>query len=322
MDGTRIRTFVENEAEAMLKTYRQFQILIPAEGREGAAHPGEDGMYVEALLKSYLQKFLPAGLEVMTGFILRPAVKTGSGKKERAGDRDAHSSQLDLIIFDSGSYPVFLRMGEHAIVPPEGVIGVISVKKNLYLSQLEQEINALKQAGRLCTGKNALDQEVKGPFLALVAMDTKESDTAERQGEKVFAGLDRVFCQEGKNRYDWLPGYIGVLSRWSVCKSGPKREQPGKKAKKQADYIFFEHREHENYLGFQKIIGGLLSVYYDRTRGNEKRLGFEYFASGRGYDKKLGSISYVKEHGDFNMEKKKKIKTGCPEKHGSAENLK
>ena len=52
MDGTRIRTFVENEAEAMLKTYRQFQVLIGlADGREGAAHPGEDGMYVEALLK-------------------------------------------------------------------------------------------------------------------------------------------------------------------------------------------------------------------------------------------------------------------------------
>ncbi|RHT58691.1 hypothetical protein DW757_03630 [Clostridium sp. AM29-11AC] len=307
MDGTRIRTFVENEAEAMLKTYRQFQVLIPADGREGAAHTGEDGMYVEALLKSYIQKFLPAGLEVMTGFILRPAVKTGSGKKERAGDRDAHSSQLDLIIFDSASYPVFLRMGDHAIVPPEGVIGVISVKKNLYFSQLEQEINALKQAGRLCTGKNALDQEVKGPFLALAAMDTKESDTAARQGEKVFASLDRIFCQEGKNRYDWFPGYIGVLSRWSVCKSGPKREQPGKKTKKQADYFLFEHREHENYLGFQKIIAGLLSVYYDRTRGNEKRLGFEYFASGRGYDKKLGSIPYVKEHGDLNMEKKKKL---------------
>ena len=127
MDGTRIRTFVENEAEAMLKTYRQFQVLIPADGREGAAHTGEDGMYVEALLKSYIQKFLPAGLEVMTGFILRPAVKTGSGKKERAGDRDAHSSQLDLIIFDSASYPVFLRMGDHAIVPPEGVIGVRSI---------------------------------------------------------------------------------------------------------------------------------------------------------------------------------------------------
>ena len=39
---------------------RQFQVLIPADGREGAAHTGEDGMYVEALLKSYIQKFLPA----------------------------------------------------------------------------------------------------------------------------------------------------------------------------------------------------------------------------------------------------------------------
>lgn len=82
MDGTRIRDFMENEAEAMLKVYSQFQILIPADGREGAAHPGEDGMYVEALLKSYIQKFLPSGLEALTGFILRPAVKTGSGKRK------------------------------------------------------------------------------------------------------------------------------------------------------------------------------------------------------------------------------------------------
>ena len=164
MDGTRIRTFVENEAEAMLKTYRQFQVLIPADGREGAAHTGEDGMHVEALLKSYIQKFLPAGLEVMTGFILRPAVKTGSGKKERTGDRDAHSSQLDLIIFDSASYPVFLRMGDHAIVPPEGVIGVISVKKNLYFSQLEQEINLLNRRGDCARGKMLWIRRLRAPF--------------------------------------------------------------------------------------------------------------------------------------------------------------
>ena len=86
----------------------------------------------------------------------------------------------------------------------------------------------------------------------------------------------------------------------------PQKRADRKKDKKQADYFLFEHREHENYLGFQKIIAGLLSVYYDRTRGNEKRLGFEYFASGRGYDKKLGSIPYVKEHGDLNIGKKEK----------------
>ena len=44
MDGARVRQFMENEVEAMLKTYEQFQILIPAEGKNGAAHPGEDGI--------------------------------------------------------------------------------------------------------------------------------------------------------------------------------------------------------------------------------------------------------------------------------------
>ena len=143
MDGARVRQFMENEVEAMLKTYEQFQILIPAEGKNGAAHPGEDGIYVEALLKGYIEKFLPKGLEVLTGFILRPAVKTGRGKSERRKDADAHSSQLDLIIYDSASYPVFLRMENHVIVPPEGVIGVISVKKNLYFSQVDEELSLI-----------------------------------------------------------------------------------------------------------------------------------------------------------------------------------
>lgn len=34
MDGARVRQFMENEVEAMLKTYEQFQILIPAEGKK------------------------------------------------------------------------------------------------------------------------------------------------------------------------------------------------------------------------------------------------------------------------------------------------
>lgn len=76
----------------MLKTYRQFQVLIPADGREGAAHPGEDGMYVEALLKSYIQKFLPAGLEVMTGFILRPGGQ--DREREKGADRGQGCSLL------------------------------------------------------------------------------------------------------------------------------------------------------------------------------------------------------------------------------------
>ena len=302
MDGRRVREFMENEVEAMLKTYEQFQILIPAKEKGGAAHPGEDGMYVEALLKGYIEKFLPKGLEVLTGFILRPAIKTGKGKTERTKDEDSHSSQLDLIIYDSASYPIFLRMGEHVIVPPEGVIGVISVKKNLYFSQVDQEIKALEQVGQLCTGKNAVGQEVKGPFLALVAMDTTEEGTLATQGEKIFAYLKKAFSQTGTNRYDWFPGYVGVLSKWSVYKAAPK--QTKKESEKKARYLFYEHKENEKYLGFYLIINGILNVYYDKTRGTERRLGFALLGSGRGYDKYLGEIPYQKEQGDRNLKRK------------------
>lgn len=75
MDGKRIREYWSNEMQALLDTYKQFQVLIPAENRNGADHNGEDGRYVETLIREYLKRYLPKDLEVLTGFILRPAVK-------------------------------------------------------------------------------------------------------------------------------------------------------------------------------------------------------------------------------------------------------
>ena len=54
MDGKRIQNYWSNEMQAMLDTYKQFQILIPAENRNGAAHNGEDGRYVETLILSLI----------------------------------------------------------------------------------------------------------------------------------------------------------------------------------------------------------------------------------------------------------------------------
>lgn len=75
--------------QAMLDNYRQFQIFIPSDGRNGAAHNGEDGRYVENLIREYLKRYLPKDLEVLTGFILRPAVKTGLRNKNRKKKRIA-----------------------------------------------------------------------------------------------------------------------------------------------------------------------------------------------------------------------------------------
>lgn len=51
MDGKRIQSYWSNEMQAMLDTYKQFQILIPAANKNGAAHNGEDGRYVETLIR-------------------------------------------------------------------------------------------------------------------------------------------------------------------------------------------------------------------------------------------------------------------------------
>ena len=58
MDGECIREYWSNEIRALLDTYKQFQVLIPAKDKNGADHNGEDGRYVEILLREYLKRYL------------------------------------------------------------------------------------------------------------------------------------------------------------------------------------------------------------------------------------------------------------------------
>ncbi|KEK22841.1 DUF6602 domain-containing protein [Bacillus gaemokensis] len=281
MDGKRIQQYWSNEMQAMLETYKQFQILIPAIDRQGAAHNGEDGRYVENLIREYLKKYLPRNLEVMTGFILRPAVKTELKCKNRKNEVDAHSTQLDIIVYDSFNYPIFQRFGDNVIAPPEGVVGIISVKKNLYDTDIKHEVKALKEASKLCRCVDNHGHAVRGPFLALVSMDSFEKK--EKKTENwIFDKLKEVYS----NKDDWfddLIGYIGSFNQWSIFKRRPKKGDV-------AEYIYFKHKEGEQHLGFQYLLTGLLSVYYDPTRNYLTRPGFTGFPSNRDSDVVLGKI--------------------------------
>lgn len=289
MDGNRIRTYWSNEMNAMLKTYKQFENLIPASGKKGAAHNGEDGRYVEALLKEYLSKYLPNNLEVVTGFILRAAIKTGSNNKSRKKDLDLHSTQIDIIIYDRSNFPVYQRFGDSVIVPPEGVIAIISVKKHLRKGEIEKEIKSLKNAAKLCLQKNRDKKEVRGPMLALVTMHDEIGGSCESDADLVFGKLSNIFSNRGTNRYDEMPGFIGSLSQWSIIKS--------RRGENKSDYLFFKHLNDEEHLGFQFLITQILSVYYDETRNIIKKPGFTAFESGRNYDNKLGTIEFARLRG-------------------------
>jgi len=268
MDGERLRKFWNQEVRALLAVYRQFETLVPSPRGAGAGHPGEDGRYVETLIRSYLQQYLPQELEVLTGFILRPAVKLGLQNRGRKRDEDQHSSQLDIIIYDTSTYPVFQRMGETVIVPPEGVVAILSVKKTLRDNDIETESRALMEASKICRCDESVpEKRRRGPFLVLVAAGSKLSNIKVDRTEKIFAKLKEIYG--ASTVFDDMIGFIGDLTGWHVFKSRPKNNC--------AEYFYHNSDKEHLHQGFQFVLSGVLSVYYDETRHSVKRPGFTAF---------------------------------------------
>jgi hypothetical protein len=293
MDGQRIREYWGKEVEALVNTYKQFELLIPSEKTEGSAHRGEDGRYVEELIRQYLKRFLPTSIEVLTGFILRPAVKTGIEGKERDGESDAHSSQLDIIVYDSGMYPIFQRFGDSVIVPPEGVLAIISVKKHLNDPDIKNECAALVEASKLCVTKGQNKQYLRGPFLSVISVKSNINKKLVDSSEWIFSELIKTYDLDPKPYFDQLIGYIGSLGEWSIFKTRPRKN------KNYAKYLYFQHTDEETHLGLQFILTGILSVFYDPTRNSVSRPGFTAFLERKG-DKVLGNIevSGLRNYGD------------------------
>ena len=274
MDGQRLRNFWNQEVTALLAVYRQFETLLPHPITKGAEHRGEDGRYVEALVRGYLQKYLPKDLEVLTGFILRPAVKTGGNDRSRSGDTDAHSTQLDIIVYDTGTYPVFQRMGETVIVPPEGVIAILSVKKTLRDADITAECESLMDASHICRCDNKVpEQRRRGPFLALVGAGAQLADSDVAKEEQIFKKLIHLYTPP--ITFDGMVGFIGDLSGWHVFKARPPEKITEKN--KKARYCYLDLAENELHHGFQFLLSGILSVYYDETRRNVRRPGYTAF---------------------------------------------
>lgn len=285
MGGKRIEDYWSYEMRSFLEKYRQFETLIPASYGKGAAHRGEDGRYIESILRETLKKFLPAGVEILTGFILRVGVESDMSGKARKKDSDMHSSQLDLIIYDKQNYPVYQRFEDTAIVLPEGVLGVISVKKTLREGEIASEIEALKRVAGLCSLKGR-----KGPFLALVGMDDELGKTYTTCARLIERKINNIFSQKPVC-YEALPCFVGNLSKWTMHKC----HKPGigsrdKRSNERAQYQMYIHQDKEEHLGLQFLLKGILDVYYSSGRNHGEQPGFFSFPKGKKYDWKSKEI--------------------------------
>lgn len=278
--GLRVRNFFEIEARTLLDRYKVIETLLPHRQSQGAAHRGEEGRFIEALLRAFLNKHLPKNLQAISGFILRPSTKTGIQDLARVREHeDRHSSQLDILVYDMDSYPVFERFEEFCIVPPEGVLGIISVKKTLYNADIEAELSALRMAAELC-------QEVgrRGPFTAIFAFSAKEPSN-KKLNAKIFSAIQNVHSE---GSFDPMINEVSVLARTCVFKN-----RPNKVAENKARYVAIDCTR-ESHIPLQRLLQSLMSVYYDETRvAGKSRPGFASFRKGTFADSpELGLVSY------------------------------
>jgi hypothetical protein len=96
-------------------------------------HDPSLGNYKERLLRTIIANFIPKRYEVGTGFVLFPTRKLQE-EGEVFGDATSTdaphevSKQLDIIVYDSSSYPVVFRDEDFVVVRPEAVNAIVEVK--------------------------------------------------------------------------------------------------------------------------------------------------------------------------------------------------
>lgn len=277
--GKRIRDFFELEARSMIHKFRVLETLIPNSRTKGAAHRAEEGRYIESILRDFLNRHLPSGIRAVSGFILCPSTKRGDFDLNYVENHpDKHSRQIDIIVYDFANFPVYERFEEFCIVPPEGVLAIISVKKTLYKSELHGEINSLTSAAELCISKDR-----RGPHIGLFAFSV-ESTNRETIINCCFESLK---TDSSKKSFELLINEISVLQNFVIFKWRKEHSERYGFAK----YVNI-NCEMRGHIALQRLINSILSVYYDSSRQvRGQRPGFVSFE--RGLFKRTDSFDYV-----------------------------
>lgn len=281
--GSRIRSYFEAEAQSLRERIRIIETLLPAPRGRGSAHRGEEGRHIESLLRDFLNRHLPAQLRALSGFILRPSTKTGRNDLSRLeNETDEHSSQLDIIVYDVARFPVYERFEEFIVAPPEGVVGIISVKKRLRVNTLPAELTSLAHAAQLCRSPQG-----KGPYLGLFAFAADEPP--EKLGAAIFNRIQQTLSNKP---FCSLINEVSVFDKLVVFKFSPEDSPPGQAKFVQLDCTDMHTKTEALHLPIQRILQSLLGVHHDPSRGTLiERPGFASFY--RGQFNKAPLLGYV-----------------------------
>src|SRR4029077_11875368 len=125
------------------------------------------------------------------------------------------SRQLDVIIYDFANHPVYERSEEFCIVPPDGVVAVLSIKKTLRAQEAPEEIKSLIETSALCADAFLGAQpKVRSPYTGIFAFG------CERQGAASDAKLlfDRIKPTLEGIPYDNMVTEVSVFRKYTIFK--------------------------------------------------------------------------------------------------------
>lgn len=314
MAKSNVSKYFDDVAQSLMSNYERFERLIPNTSKKkntddlkgGSDHTGEEGRFLESVIRTFLNNHLPKNLNALSGFILRPATLVGDNDTRRRRDQkeDKHSTQLDIIVYDVGNYPVFEQYEDFVIVPPEGVYAIISIKKRLRMSDIEPELKALAYSASLCNHYNRTraekkkgfppNERVRGPITALIGFKTDFPLNVDN-AKKITKKIQDI---QGKNPVDGMIKLISSIEEFSFFRADHRFE----KNRFRVPYLWINHKidneEPKLNLTLQYLLHFILKLYYHSTRQPLlMKPGFNDFDESTRKNKNLGKIFYTdKEH--------------------------
>ena len=98
-------------------------------------HSGSKGEVREAILKKFLEDYLPKKYSLSSGEVI---------------DREGNvSNQCDIVIYDASNCPLILNQGDFNVFPCEPVLATIEVKSILDLSEIRDCLKKTKSIKNL-----------------------------------------------------------------------------------------------------------------------------------------------------------------------------
>ena len=106
-----------------------------ADIRDNFDHPSIKGDGSEEILRRFLRKHLPKGLEIGKGQII-----DHTGRQSR---------QCDVVVYNPLRAPTFAQSDNHQVFPAEGVVAVIEVKTSLRRADIAEIVDRMKSVKSL-----------------------------------------------------------------------------------------------------------------------------------------------------------------------------